>query len=101
MAGQGLARGPQAYVGGGAGQDLAGVAVQAQQEADLVPGGVLRLRCGLRGEAVDQGRRVVGVAGGDQGQGGDGVGEPLLGGAGQGTQTGVGRGGGQRHFAGQ
>ena len=54
-------------------QDLAGVAVQAQQEADLVPGGVLRMRGRVRGETVDQRFRVVRAAGGDEGEGGDGV----------------------------
>ncbi len=40
--------------------DLEGVAVQAQQQADLVPGGVLGVRGGVGGEAVDRASALYG-----------------------------------------
>ena len=101
---QGLAGREQPYVHGGvlAGQQhLAGVAVQPQQQADLVPGAVLGVRGGVRGEAVDQGLGVVGVARGDQGKGRDGVGEALLGRRRRRAQVGAGGRGRQRDLAGQ
>lgn len=42
-------------------QDLQGVTVEAEQESHLVPGGVLGVGRGVRGEAVDEGLGVVRV----------------------------------------
>src|SRR5690606_5303551 len=107
-----LAGGPQGGVGGGRGgrpggavgggaQHLAGVAVQAQQQPHLVPGGVLRVRGRVRGEPVGERRRVVRAARGDERQRGHRVGEPVAGGVRRRAQVGVGRSRGQRDLAGQ
>src|SRR5690606_11092860 len=109
---EGLAGGPQGGVGGGRGggpggavgggvQHLAGVAVQAQQQPHLVPGGVLRVRGRVRGEPVGERRRVVRAARGDERQRGHRIGEPVAGGVRRRAQVGVGRSRGQRDLAGQ
>ncbi|CAM5360959.1 hypothetical protein SDIAM26S_02741 [Streptomyces diastaticus subsp. diastaticus] len=80
---EGAAGGGDAGAGPGAGgDDLLGVAVQAQQQADLVPGGVLAVRGRYRER---QRVGVVRVAGAVQRQGGHGVGEAAGGGLGEGV----------------
>ncbi len=54
-----------------------------------MPGGVLRVRGGIGGQAVHQRLGVVRAAGGEEGQRGDGVREPLTRRVGQRAQIGA------------